>query len=113
MKKLYVGNFSYETTEEQLKELFATVGTVTSATIIKDKHSERSKGFGFVEMSTDEEATKAIAELNGKDLMGRNISVAEARPPREHGGGGGGGGGGGRRYGGGGGGGDRGGRSRY
>ena len=83
MKKLYVGNFGYDTTEEQLKELFAAAGTVVSATIIKDKHSERSKGFGFVEMSTDEEAAKAIADLNGKDLGGRAISVAEARPMRE------------------------------
>ncbi|OIN97900.1 RNA-binding protein [Candidatus Desantisbacteria bacterium CG_4_10_14_0_8_um_filter_48_22] len=93
MKKLYVGNFGYDTTEEQLKELFAAAGTVVSATIIKDKHSERSKGFGFVEMSTDEEAAKAIADLNGKDLGGRAISVAEARPMRERSGGGGGGGG--------------------
>ena len=90
MKKLYVGNFGYDTTEEQLKELFAAAGTVVSAVIIKDKHTERSKGFGFVEMTTDEEAAKAIADLNGKDLGGRAISVAEARPMRERGGGGGG-----------------------
>ena len=105
MTKLYVGNLSYETTEDHLKELFSQVGTVQSVNIIKDKYSERSKGFGFVEMSTEEEAKKAIAELNEKDVMGRNISVAEARPPREHGRGGGGGyrpgrGGGGGGYGG-------------
>ncbi|OIN96238.1 RNA-binding protein [Candidatus Desantisbacteria bacterium CG1_02_38_46] len=90
MTKLYVGNLSYETTEDHLKELFSQVGTVQSVNIIKDKYSERSKGFGFVEMSTEEEAKKAIAELNEKDFMGRNIAVAEAKPPREHGSGGGG-----------------------
>ena len=91
MTKLYVGNLSYETTEDHLKELFSQVGTVQSVNIIKDKYSERSKGFGFVEMSTEEEAKKAIAELNEKDFMGRNIAVAEAKPPREYGKGGGGG----------------------
>ena len=100
--KIYVGNLSYETTEDNLKELFSGVGTVQSVSIIKDKYSQRSKGFGFVEMSTDEEVKKAIAELNEKELMGRNISVAEARPPREHDRGGGGYGGGGYGRGGGG-----------
>ncbi|HHD92535.1 MAG TPA: RNA-binding protein [Candidatus Portnoybacteria bacterium] len=78
--KLYVGNLSYDTTDEGLKELFSTVGTVVSATIITDKFSGRSKGFGFVEMSSSEEAQKAKDELNGKDLDGRNINVDEAKP---------------------------------
>ena len=79
-KKLFVGGLSYETKDETLKETFAQAGTVESATIIIDKLSGRSKGFGFVEMSNDEEADKAIAELNGQALDGRNISVNEARP---------------------------------
>ena len=116
MTKLYVGNLSYETNEDNLKELFAGAGTVTSANVIRDKYSQRSKGFGFVEMSTEEEAKKAIADFNEKEFMGRNMSVAEAKPPREHsrdGGGYGGGGGGGYSHnrGGGGGGGGR--RDRY
>ena len=79
-KKLYVGGLSYNTTETVLKETFAQVGTVESATIIMDKMTGRSKGFGFVEMSSDEEAQKAIETLNGKELDGRNITVNEARP---------------------------------
>jgi len=79
-KKLFVGNLSWGATEEELKDLFSTVGTVESATIIKDKMSGRSKGFAFVEMSTDEEAAAAVDALNGKDLGGRNLSVSEARP---------------------------------
>lgn len=88
-KKLYVGGLSYNTTEETLKELFAQAGTVESVTIITDKISGRSKGFGFVEMSTEKEAQSAIETLNGKELDGRNITVNEARPqearPRERG----------------------------
>ena len=79
-KKLYVGGLSYDTTENALKEAFSQAGTVESATIIIDKISGRSKGFGFVEMSSDEEAQKAIETLNGKELDGRNITVNEARP---------------------------------
>lgn len=79
-KKLYVGGLSYTTTQEGLKEAFSQAGTVTSATIITDKFSGRSKGFGFVEMSTDEEADAAIALWNGKELDGRRLTVNEARP---------------------------------
>ena len=97
-KKLYVGGLSYDTTEGTLKEKFSEAGTVESATVIMDRMSGRSKGFGFVEMSTDEEAQKAIEMFNGKEIDGRSVTVNEARPmearPR---GGGGGGFGGGRR----------------
>lgn len=88
-KKLYVGGLSYDTTEDTLKTTFAQAGTVESAIIITDKMSGRSKGFGFVEMSSDEEAQKAIETLNGKELDGRTITVNEARPqqPRPQGGG--------------------------
>ncbi|OGY62320.1 MAG: RNA-binding protein [Candidatus Harrisonbacteria bacterium RIFCSPHIGHO2_01_FULL_44_13] len=79
-KKLYVGGLSYDTTEDTLRETFSGAGTVESATIIKDKMSGRSKGFGFVEMSSDEEAQKAIEMLNGKELDGRSLTVNEARP---------------------------------
>jgi len=79
-KKLYVGGLSYNTTEENLKKLFSEAGTVESATVIMDKISGRSKGFGFVEMSTDEQAQSAIEMFNGKDLDGRNVTVNEARP---------------------------------
>lgn len=79
-KKLYVGNLSYGTTLESLKSAFSQAGTVVDATVITDKFSGRSKGFGFVEMSTDEEADAAIAMWNGKDLDGRNVTVNEARP---------------------------------
>ena len=79
-KKLYVGGLSYSSTEDALKDAFSQAGTVESATIIVDKMSGRSKGFGFVEMSTDEEAQKAIELLNGKELDGRTITVNEARP---------------------------------
>ncbi|MDD5457145.1 MAG: RNA-binding protein [Candidatus Margulisbacteria bacterium] len=82
-KKLYVGGISYSSTEDSLKEAFTKAGTVESAVIITDKVSGKSKGFGFVEMKTDEEATKAIEVLNGTELDGRNISVAEARPPQK------------------------------
>ena len=79
-KKLFVGGMSYETTENTLKETFSKAGTVESATIIIDKISGRSKGFGFVEMSSEEEAKKAIEMFNGKELDGRNVTVNEARP---------------------------------
>ena len=98
--KLYVGNLSYNVTEERLQQHFAQYGSVVSARIITDKFSGRSKGFGFVEMSSDQEAEKAISALNGTDFDGRNIVVSEARPqaPRDSrsAGGFGGGGGGGR-----------------
>ena len=79
-KKLYVGGLSYSTTDATLKDTFAQAGTVESATIIIDKMTNRSKGFGFVEMSTEEEAQKAIEMFNGKDIDGRNVTVNEARP---------------------------------
>lgn len=79
-KKLYVGGLSYDTTDEGLKEAFSQAGTVESAVIITDKMSGRSKGFGFVEMATAEEAEKAIEMWNEKSLDGRNLTVNEARP---------------------------------
>ena len=79
-KKLYVGSISYNTTEDALKAAFEEAGTVESAMIITDKMSGRSKGFGFVEMSSEEEAQKAIDMFNGKELDGRKIIVNEARP---------------------------------
>ncbi|MDP2945882.1 MAG: RNA-binding protein [bacterium] len=82
-KKLYVGNLSYDMTDDTLKDTFSQAGTVESAIIIKDKMSGRSKGFGFVEMSTDEEAQKAIEMLNGKEFDGRALTVNEARPMEE------------------------------
>lgn len=80
MLKLYVGNLSFNTTEDEVKELFEKSGAVQSVSIIKDKYSDRSKGFGFVEMTNDEEAKKAIESINGTDFKGRNIRVAEAKP---------------------------------
>lgn len=77
---LFVGSLSWNVTDDQLKDLFATVGTVASAKVIVDRDSNRSKGFGFVEMGSDDEAKKAIDELNGKELDGRAITVNEARP---------------------------------
>ena len=82
VKKLYVGNVSYDTTEDALRALFVGIGEVESVTIITDRRSGRSKGFGFVEMATEEEAQTAISQLNGTTLDGRQISVAEARPQR-------------------------------
>jgi RNA recognition motif-containing protein len=106
-KKLYVGNLSFSATDDSLMELFQQAGQVESARIITDRDTGRSKGFGFVEMSTDEEAQQAINKFNGVDFEGRSLTVNEARPmaPREGGGGGRGfgGGGGGRGRGGGGG----------
>lgn len=86
--KLYVGNLSYSTTQESLQTLFAQAGTVVSATVIMDRMSGRSKGFGFVEMSSQEEADKAIEMFNGQDFEGRTLTVnvarpMEARPPRK------------------------------
>jgi RNA recognition motif-containing protein len=101
--KLYVGGLAYAVTSDELNELFASFGTVASAEVIIDRATNRSKGFGFVEMTNDAEAQTAITELNGKDFMGRSITVNEARPmekreSRPYNGGGysGGGGGGGR-----------------
>ncbi|MBI3261289.1 RNA-binding protein [Candidatus Berkelbacteria bacterium] len=82
-KKLYVGGLSYDTTQDGLKTAFEQAGTVESAVIIMDKMSGKSKGFGFVEMSTDEEATKAIEMWNTKELDGRTLVVNEARPREE------------------------------
>ena len=79
-KKLYVGNLPYKTTSDQLQELFSQAGSVTSATVISDKFSGRSKGFGFVEMSSDDEASKAIEMFNGQEMEGRKLIVNEARP---------------------------------
>ena len=96
---IYVGNLSHQTTEDELREAFEAFGQVESANIIKDRYSGESRGFGFVEMPSKEEAEKAVEEMNGKDLMGRALNVSEARPRREGGGGrgrGGGGRGGGR-----------------
>ena len=114
--KIYVGNLSYEVTEEDLKLALEQFGKVESVTIIKDKYSGQSKGFGFVEMASKAEGQSAIDGLNGKELKGRTLNVNEARPRTENRGGGGGYGGGGGRGGGkggygGGGGGRRGGRS--
>lgn len=81
--KLYVGNLDYGTTGDQLGELFAQAGKVVSADVISDRYSGRSKGFGFVEMSSEEEAKKAIEMFNGKDFQGRNLIVNEARPRKE------------------------------
>ena len=83
MKKLYVGGLPYSTTENDLTEAFSVAGQVVSAAIITDKMSGRSKGFGFVEMSTEEEAQEAIKKLNGSDMGGRNITVDEARAKEE------------------------------
>ena len=113
--KLYVGNLSYNTTSSDLEQLFSQHGTVQSAEVISDRDSGRSKGFGFVQMGSDDEAQAAIAALNGQQHNGRALTVNEAKPreDRPRGGGGGGGYGGGRGGYGGGGGGGRGGRDRY
>ncbi|MBI3627167.1 MAG: RNA-binding protein [Candidatus Sungbacteria bacterium] len=79
-KKLFVGGLSYDTTDSSLREAFSKAGTVESAAVITDKMSGRSKGFGFVEMSSEDEAANAISTLNGKNLDGRAITVNEARP---------------------------------
>jgi len=89
-KKLYVGNLSYDTTEERLRSLFSEVGPVDSVTVITDRETGRSKGFGFVEMGTEEAAEAAVGRLNDTEVDRRTIVVSEARPPREksYGGGG-------------------------
>ncbi len=97
-KKLYVGGLPYSVTEGTLREIFSAHGTVESATVIMDRMTSRSKGFGFVEMGSQEEAQAAIDKLNGTDLEGRNITVNEAKPREPRGGGGGGGGYGRDRY---------------
>jgi len=91
-KKLYVGNLPFSATDDSLREMFAQAGQVESARIITDRDTGRAKGFGFVEMSTDQEAADAISKFNGSDFGGRSMTVNEARPmaPRDGGGGGGG-----------------------
>ena len=102
--KLYVGNLSFQTSSDDLQQLFAQVGTVESASVVEDRETGRSRGFGFVEMASKEEGQAAIEQFNGKDFQGRNLTVNEARPREDRGGGGGGRGGyGGNRGGGGGG----------
>ena len=103
-KKLYVGNLTYQTSDSDLQQLFEPHGTVVSAQVIMDRDTGRSKGFGFVEMGSDDEAQAAIAALNGHEIEGRPLTVNEARPKPEGGGGRGGPGGGRGGYGGGGGG---------
>lgn len=109
-KKLYVGNLSYGVTDSALEQMFAAHGAVKSAQVIMDRDTGRSKGFGFVEMSNDQEAQAAITAMNGQQVDGRSLTVNEARPREERSGGNRGGGGG---YGGGGGGGGYGRRDRY
>ncbi len=97
-RKLYVGNLPYEIGENELQDLFARAGSVESVTVMRDQATGRARGFGFVEMSTDEEAQKAITDLNSSQVGGRSITVNEARPKEARSGGGGGyGGGGGSR----------------
>ena len=86
-KNIYVGNLPFSTTDDDLNQLFSPFGSVSSARIIKDKFTDRSRGFGFVEMDNDEEAEKAIAEVNGSSLEGRLLKVSEARPRENRGGG--------------------------
>ncbi|MEO8433417.1 MAG: RNA-binding protein [Pyrinomonadaceae bacterium] len=104
--KLYVGNLAFTTSSQDLQELFAQAGTVESASVVEDRDTGRSRGFGFVEMSSQEEAAKAIEQFNGKEVNGRSLTVNEAKPRENRAGGGGGrggfGGGGGGRGGGGG-----------
>ncbi|HEU4768976.1 MAG TPA: RNA-binding protein [Pyrinomonadaceae bacterium] len=99
--KLYVGNLAFQTSSEDLQQLFGQVGTVQSASVIEDRETGRSRGFGFVEMASKEEGEKAISQYNGKEFNGRNLTVNEARPREDRGNRGGGGGG--RGFGGGGG----------
>jgi RNA recognition motif-containing protein len=99
MKKLYVGNLSYDTTEDALRGMFEQHGEVASVAVITDRETGRSKGFGFVEMAEDSAAQAAMDALDGTEVDGRNLKVNEARPREDRGGGrGGGGGGGGRRW---------------
>jgi len=101
-KKLYVGNLSFDVTQEQLNQMFSPYGTVQSAQLISDRDTGRSKGFGFVEMGSDQEANAAISGMNGQMVDGRALTVNEAKPKEPRSGGGGGGGGrggyGGNRY---------------
>ena len=87
--KLYVGNLAFQTSSEELQTLFAQAGTVESVSLIEDRETGRSRGFGFVEMSTKEEGAAAIQQFNGKDLGGRALNVNEAKPREDRGGGGG------------------------
>ena len=103
--KLYVGNLAFQTSSDDLQQLFAQAGTVESAAVVEDRDTGRSRGFGFVEMSSKEEGNAAIQQFNGKELGGRALNVNEAKPREDRGGGGG--------RGGFGGGGNRGGNSRY
>ncbi len=102
--KLFIGSLPWDVTDDQLKDFFSSAGTVVTANVVVDRDTNRSRGFGFVEMSTEEEAQKAVKELNNADLGGRNIIVSEARPKTDrpagggYGGGNGGGGGRDRRY---------------
>jgi cold-inducible RNA-binding protein len=98
--KLYVGNLTFQTTSEDLQQLFGQAGTVESASVVEDRDTGRSRGFGFVEMASKEDGEKAIEQFNGTDLAGRNLTVNEARPREDRGGRGGGGGGGRGGYGG-------------
>ena len=114
MKKLYVGNLPFQATEDDVSNWFVQAGvSPASVTLVRDRFSGQPRGFGFVELTNDDEANRAIQSLNGHDFMGRNVVVNEARPPREGGGGGGGRGGGGGGRGGYGGGRGGGGRDRY
>ena len=88
--KLYVGNLPFTTSSQDLQELFAQAGTVESASVVEDRETGRSRGFGFVEMSSNEDGAAAIAQFNGKEMNGRNLTVNEARPRENRGGGGGG-----------------------
>jgi cold-inducible RNA-binding protein len=101
--KLYVGNLSFQTSSDDLQQLFAQAGTVESVSIIEDRDTGRSRGFGFVEMSSKEEGNAAIEQFNGKEINGRSLNVNEAKPREERGNRGGGGGGGRGGFGGGGG----------
>ena len=87
--KLYVGNLSFQTTSDELRDHFAQIGNVESASVVEDRMTGRSRGFGFVEMATPEEAAAAIEQLNGKEFNGRNLTVNEARPRTDRGSGGG------------------------
>ncbi|MDT4953959.1 MAG: hypothetical protein QOH63_966 [Acidobacteriota bacterium] len=111
--KLYVGNLSFQTSSDDLQQLFAQAGTVESSSVVEDRETGRSRGFGFVEMSSTEEGKAAIEQFNGKEVNGRNLTVNEAKPREDRGGRGGGGGGGRGGYGGGGGGRNGGGGSRW
>ena len=83
MKKIYIGNLSYSVTQEELEKVFSEYGSVSSSVVISDKFTGRSKGFGFIEMENSDEAEKAIQELDGKSIQGRNIRVNEAQPRKD------------------------------